>query len=410
MCVYEIESYPLNSYKMISQTKPLRKNNASLLKSKKMLLTNFRIPGSQRKPGDLYLTISEDKITDLSIYPPLNEPAVTIDCEGCYLSPGLVDLQLYGAEGKVFGDSFSVADFMTIDQAHLRHGTTRYLMTLYSTTIENIYKAIDITKEILEKQTTGCVGLHLEGPYLNLVKAGGHQAEFLKSPTIDEIRSILDYGKGVIKMWTIAPELFDEETLAFLLQSGITISAGHSNATATEAKKIFKKGIRMTTHLYNAMSGMHHRTPGLVGATLVDDRINTSIIADGHHVDFDMLKLAWQQKKNKLILISDATFLNVNSSEVQLQNQNIHQKDGAFYNQNNQLVGSAISLLEAVQNLVRYLQIPIPEAIDMASRRPADLLRAWDYGQLAKGKTADILLLDKKLEIIKIIRGGKIVS
>ncbi len=372
-----------------------------------LLFENFRLPGNQRKPGELYLTVSEGKVIDLSIYPPIQTNENRVDCQGCYLAPGLVDLQLYGAGGLLFSEGFSEKDFLAIDQFHLHAGTTRYLMTVPTMVHEDILSAIAATKKIMSQKNTGCLGLHLEGPWFNLIQRGGHDPTIIRSPDLTKIKEIMEAGKGVLKLITLAPEQFTTQDLEWLLATGIPIAAGHSNATAIQAEQFFDKGVRLSTHLYNAMSGMHHRSPGLTGASLVDDRIFTTIVVDGKHVDYSMVALAHRLKKDRLLLISDATFFGLEKETSFFYGQEIIKKEGAYYNTEGRLMGSGISLLQAVQNMVRYVQTPIPEAIKMASTYPARFLGDIEHGQLAKGKVADLLLLDHQLNLKRIFRGGK---
>jgi len=371
-----------------------------------LLFENFRLPGNQRKPGELYLAISKGKVMDLSIYPPIHTNENRIDCKGSYLTSGLVDLQLYGAGGLLFSEGFSEKDFLAIDQFHLRAGTTRYLMTVPTMTHEDILHAIEATKKILSQNDTGCLGLHLEGPWFNPVQKGGHDPTIIRTPDIAKVKEIVEAGKGVIKLITLAPEQFSAQDLEWLLAIGIPIAAGHSNATAVQAKQFFDHGIRLSTHLYNAMSGMHHRSPGLTGASLIDDRIFATIVVDGKHVDYSMVALAQRLKKDRLLLISDATFFGLDKENSFFYGQEIIKKDGAYFNSEGRLMGSGISLLQAVQNMVRYVQTPIPEALKMASTYPARFLGDLEHGQLAKGKVADVLLLDQQLNLKRIFRGG----
>ncbi len=372
-----------------------------------LLLENFRLPGNQRKSGELYLTILEDRIGNLSIYPPLKNTAHKIDCQGCYLAPGLVDLQLYGAGGKLFSENFSEQDFETIDTLHLKAGTTRYLMTVPTLRHDDILKAIAVTQNVMSRKNTGCLGLHLEGPWLHPAQKGGHNPEVIRRPEMKNVREIIKAGKKVIKLITIAPEQFLPEELDELLATGIQIAAGHSNATAGEAQAFFDRGIRLTTHLYNAMSGIHHRSPGLTGATLMDERVFATIIGDGIHVDYSMIGLAQRLKKDRLLLISDATFMGMPETTFEYDGQTITNKEGAYQNSQGQLMGSGVSLLQSVRNMVRYVQTPIPQAIKMASTFPAGFLGDLEHGQLAVGKIADILLLDEQLNLKRIFRAGK---
>ena len=372
-----------------------------------LLFENFRLPGNQRKPGEQYLCISDNRVVDISIYPPIKNIDKSINCNGCYLAPGLLDLQLYGAGGSVFSESFSEEDFRKIDQIHLEAGTTRYLMTVPSLSHEHIFKAIEVTKKLMASKELGCLGLHLEGPWFNPKKSGGHDLKIIRKPDLQKLKEILKVGAGVIKLITIAPEEFIQKDLEWLLTSGIPIAAGHSNATDQQARQFFDLGIRLSTHLFNAMSGMHHREPGLATATLNDDRVFSTIIADGHHVDYSMISLTHKLKKEKLLLISDATFFGMKEPTTFYHGHKVTKKGGAYFNQEGRLMGSASSLLNGVQNLVRHVKIPISEALNMASIYPAQFLGDLEHGQLALGKVADILFLDEQLKIQRIYRSGQ---
>ena len=372
-----------------------------------LLFENFRLPGNQRKPGEQYLSISDNRVVDISIYPPIKNIDKKINCDGCYLTSGFLDLQLYGAGGAVFSESFSEKDFRKIDQLHLHAGTTRYLITVPSLSHKDILKAIEVTKKLMGQDDLGCLGLHLEGPWFNPLKSGGHDPKVIRKPDINKLKEIINVGAGVIKLITLAPEQFTQKDLEWLLASGIPIAAGHSNATEKQAKQFFDLGVRLSTHLFNAMSGMHHREPGLATATLNDDRVFSTIIADGHHVDYSMISLTHKLKKEKLILISDATFYGMKKETTYYHGHEVTKKNGAFYNQDGRLMGSASSLLNGVQNLVRHVQLPISESLKMASLYPARFLGDLEHGQLAVGKIADILLLDEQLKIKRIYRAGK---
>ena len=372
-----------------------------------LLFENFRLPGNQRKPGELYLSISDDRVVDISIYPPIKNIDKTINCEGCYLTPGLLDLQLYGGGGTIFSTSFSKEDGKKIDQIHLKAGTTRYLITVPSLSHEHILKAIEGTKKLMADKNLECLGLHLEGPWFNPKKSGGHDSKVIRKPDLQKLKKIIKEGAGVIKLITLAPEEFIQKDLEWLLNSGIPIAAGHSNATDHQARQFFDLGVRLSTHLFNAMSGMHHRDPGLATATLNDDRVFSTIIADGHHVDYSMISLTHKLKKEKLLLISDATFFGMKEETTFYHGHKVTKRDGACFNQEGRLMGSASSLLKGVQNLVRHVQIPIPEALNMASIYPARFLGDLEHGQIASGKIADILLLDEQLKIQRIYRAGQ---
>jgi N-acetylglucosamine-6-phosphate deacetylase len=291
--------------------------------------------------------------------------------QGATLSAGLFDSHINGGEKFHFTEK---ADEETLDDiyyASVATGTAYVFPTLITSPFENILKGIEAVRSYQRKHIhSGVLGMHLEGPFLNPVKRGAHLTEYVRKPTNSELEEIIRYGKDVIKLMTIAPEMFTPEQLQLLLESGITISAGHSNATYAEAVDAFSKGINVVTHLYNAMSSFGHRSPGLVGATF-DSSVYAPIIIDGVHCDFAAASVAYKIKKDKLFLISDALFLGEKVTEFKWGEFDAYLKDGKYINSDGNLAGATISLADAVRNAVQIVGIPLQEAIEMATIRPA---------------------------------------
>jgi N-acetylglucosamine-6-phosphate deacetylase len=210
--------------------------------------------------------------------------------------------------------------------------------------------------------------LHLEGPFLNERKRGAHAAEKMQAPTLENIRKFLDRGAGVVKMMTIAPELFSDEALYMLQSAGIILSAGHSDATYQQAIAAFDRGIHVCTHLFNAMSPFLHRAPGLVGAILDHPAVMSSIVADGYHVDIPAIRIAKQVMKDRLFLITDAVTPNESGYyKHQLNGDRYCMPDGT-------LSGSALTMLAAVRFCMHKVGIEEGEAFRMASLYPAKVL------------------------------------
>ncbi|MFD1631420.1 N-acetylglucosamine-6-phosphate deacetylase [Pseudopedobacter beijingensis] len=330
----------------------------------------------------------------------------SIDLKGAYLAPAFVDLQLNGGIKVYFSDTITeeVLEQMYLD--HLHVGTVNILPTLVTTSLQNILKAIDVVKVYMSKGKPGVLGLHLEGPFLNMEKKGAHNPKHIRKPTDEELKTILDAGDGVIKMMTIAPEQFTDYQLTLIKEKGIIISAGHSNATLEFSKSSFAKGVNCVTHLFNAMSSFGSREPGLVGATL-DSDVYAGIIVDGFHCDDTAVRLAYRLKKGRLFLVSDATFIGKEDLEMD-GIQFIHQP-GRYVNSEGNLAGSNISMYDAMKHSVIKVGIPVYDVFKMASEIPLKLLGIDDrYGKIKTGYFADLVALSKEdLSITHIFRRGE---
>lgn len=315
-----------------------------------------------------------------------------IHFDDCILAPAYIDLQIYGARGKLFAVYPDTGSLHKLKEYCEEGGAVTCLPTVATNTKEVFYKCIDAVREYWKQGGEGIAGLHLEGPWLNPSKRGAHIESLIHSPTIEEAKELLQYGKGVIRMITIAPEVCADDVIEEILSHNIIISAGHSNATFDEAIKCFKKGIQAVTHLYNAMSPLQHRSPGLVGAAMDDDKVMASIIPDGYHVDYAAIRIAKQIMKKRLFMITDAV---TETAEGYYH----HTLTGDKFESAGILSGSALTMAKGVRNLVNFAGIETGEAIRMASTYPARLLGLKEFGLIAKGYSARMNVLDKSLEV-----------
>ncbi len=310
------------------------------------------------------------------------------------IAPAFIDVQIYGASGKLFATYPTTDSLKKLYEHCIAGGTNYFLPTAATNTIDVFYKCIDAIKTYWDQNGKGVLGLHIEGPWINKLKRGAHIESLIHSPTLDEAKELLAYGKGVIKMITLAPEVCSREVIDLILSSDIIISAGHSNATFGEGINAFDNGIATATHLFNAMSPLHHREPGLPGAILQHSSVMASIIPDGYHVDFEMISISKQIMKERLFIITDA---------VTETNEGLypHQLGGDKYESNGILSGSAITMAKGVKNLVDKTGIELSEALRMASLYPARLLgMSNQLGIIKKGYRADIVFLDDTLNVI----------
>lgn len=321
-----------------------------------------------------------------------------IDAQNNYLSPGFIDLQIYGSGGNLFSAYPTVATLAQMDANLIQKGTTSFLACIATNSPEVVHEAI-IAAKAYRSQAKALMGLHLEGPYLNAKRKGAHIAEFIKKASLDEIKALLDHGDGLIKMMTIAPELQDDAVIQYLLDNDVVLSMGHSDATFDQATLAYNKGISTTTHLFNAMPSIHHRAPNLPTATFNHPTAMASIIADGNHVDFEVLKMSQKIMQERLFLITDAvTACGIGPYQ--------HQLDGdKFITPEGTLSGSNITMLQAVKNCVSYCDIQLSEAINMGSSYPAKAIRAeTTKGKIAVGYDADLLLLSPDLDLMQVFK------
>lgn len=312
-----------------------------------------------------------------------------------YIVPAFIDIQIYGAYEQLFVNEPSEKSLEKIVEYSKKGGAHFCIPTIPTINTNTIYKCIDVVKKFIKKNpASGVLGLHIEGPWINELKKGAHIIEAINKPKLFDVIKLLEHGKDVIKIITLAPEICHPTILEKIKQYNIIISAGHSNATFKEATDAFNNSVTMTTHLFNAMSQINSREPGLVGATMQHSKAMASIIPDGFHVHYENIKLAKQLMKDRLFVITDAV-TNCNKGYYQ------HKLDGNKYKANGTLSGSALTMLQAVKNLVSYCNIPFVEAINMASLYPAKLLGMDNTtGKIKKGYTASFNLLDEELNII----------
>ncbi|HEY9341289.1 MAG TPA: N-acetylglucosamine-6-phosphate deacetylase [Hanamia sp.] len=327
-------------------------------------------------------------------------PDVTkVDCTDYFIAPGFIDLQIYGGGGYLFSNQPSAAALKSMADGLVATGTTGFYVTLATNSMEIFREAIKVVKE---NPHPAVMGLHFEGPYLNPVKRGAHLIQYIKRPEKKEVEELLKEADGVLKMMTLAPEMCDPEIIKLLKDNGVVISAGHSNATFGEAVKGFESGITTTTHLFNAMSPIHHRDTGLPGATFLSKNIFASIIADGIHVDFNALAISKKLMNERLFLITDAVEEVKEGAYV-----HVKQKD-RFTLPDGTLSGSCLTLLQAVKNCVEKVGIPLEEALRMASTYPAQLIQAKNIGKIEVGSRANLVVFSKDFRMKYSVLDGRI--
>ncbi|HEY1024153.1 MAG TPA: N-acetylglucosamine-6-phosphate deacetylase [Sphingobacteriaceae bacterium] len=363
---------------------------------------NCIIVSDGREQAGKAVLVSGNKIVDVIAEDLIPMDARRRDLGGHYLAPGLIDLQIYGSGGLLFGGKPTVQALERMEDDLIAQGTTGFMATVATNSDEVVEQAIESAKAFRPRSKGVFLGLHLEGPFLNAARKGAHPEQFIKKAVLAEVKNWVRKAEGELKMITIAPELQDSEVLQYLDEQGIIMSCGHSNATYAEAKGFLNDPVQAATHLFNAMPPIHHRDPGLIPA-IFEERPYTSIIADGIHVNYAMIKLAKRNLGDKLFFITDAV---TNTSEGVYQ----HVFTGDRYTMpDGTLSGSALTMLMSVQNGVEQADIPLAEAVNMASLYPAELIGAGNHkGKIEKGYYADFVVFDQQFVVNQVSLQGTI--
>ena len=313
------------------------------------------------------------------------------------IAPAFIDIQIYGAHTKLLSVYPEIDTLAALNDYCKKGGAAHFMATVATNSYEVIFACIDAIKDYWQQGGTGCLGLHVEGPWINPVKKGAHLSNYIQPPTKASIDALLNYGKGVIQIITLAPEICDPLLIQYIQSLGVIVSAGHSNATYQEATDAFNAGIETATHLFNAMSAFEHRAPGMVGAIFNHPTTMCSIVPDGYHVNFEAIKMAKKQLGNRLFVITDAVTETTEGAYP-------HQLVGDKYTSNGILSGSALTMAKAVKNLVEKVGIPLDEALRMASLYPAQVIhKSNTLGSVAIGLPANLVCLNKHLLVEKII-------
>ncbi len=349
--------------------------------------------------------VQGDRILDVVPEGGVPADAQRVDLQGAYLAPGLIDVQIYGSGGKLFGGIPTADALQQMEDDLLKQGTTGFFATVATNSNAVVEEAIDAALAFRPRSRGIFQGLHLEGPYLNPLRKGAHPEEYIKKAELSEVKSWVERASGELRIMTVAPELQDPEVIRYLDESGIIISCGHSNATYEEAIRFLNNPVHAATHLFNAMSPVHHREPGLPAA-IFEKKPYASIIADGIHVHFGILRMAKALLGNRLFFITDA---------VTEASQGIYQhvfRGDRYTMPDGTLSGSALTMLQSVRNGVEQAGIPLAEAVNMASLYPAELVRQDDVkGQIKKGYSADFVVFDKNYTVQQVsFRGAPVLS
>ena len=331
------------------------------------------------------------------------------DLRGASLVPGFIDCQVNGGGGALFNDAPNIDTIRRIGAAHARFGTTGFLPTLISDDIDVMRTAIQAVDEAIGAGVPGVLGIHLEGPYLAPERRGIHNAAKFHIPLDADLALVASLRRGRTLI-TLAPERVTTEAISNLAARGVIVAGGHTAADYAATRRALDAGMRGFTHLFNAMTPMQSREPGVVGAALEDPDSWCGLIVDGYHLHPAVLRVALAAKaQGKLFLVTDAMPpVGSDDDTFELNGETITCRDGRCVNAQGTLAGSSLDMAAAVRNTIEQAGIAPQEALRMASIYPADFLGlGTTHGQIAAGYSADFVVLDKELRVRETWIGGE---
>jgi N-acetylglucosamine-6-phosphate deacetylase len=324
------------------------------------------------------------------------------DLGGALLVPGFIDTQVNGGGGVLFNDTPDVATIDIIGRAHRRFGTTSFLPTLISDDLSVVHAAIAAVDAAIAAGVPGVEGIHIEGPFISQARKGAHDSAHIRALGSEHVDLLASLRRGRTLV-TLAPERASLETISRLHEAGVVIAAGHSNASYADIVEALKRGVSGFTHLFNAMSPLQNREPGVVGAALHDRDSWCAIIVDGWHVHPVTLQIGLAAKRqDRFMLVTDAMpNVGTERASFQLKGRRIEVVDGRCVDELGTLSGSALDMASAVRNTIQLLGVPIETAIRMASTYPAEFLGLGDrLGRITPGYRANLVLADRQLNVL----------
>ena len=327
----------------------------------------------------------------------------SVKASGDMIVPGFVDLQVNGGGGVLFNDEPTRDGIATICAAHAKFGTTALLPTLITDGPDVRDRALAAGHDALKARVPGYLGLHLEGPHLALSRKGAHEGSFIRAMDAKDLEALIEgvcqIGHGMI---TVAPENVTTEQVRALVKAGWRVSLGHSDCKAVDAFAYYDAGASLATHLFNAMSQLTNREPGMVGAALASDAVHCGLIADGIHVDVSSMKVALRAKRDPghIFFVTDAMSpTGTDVTEFVLSGRTTYRRDGSLRLADGTLAGADIDMMSMVRFAVNTLEMPLDMALKRASLFPAEAIGAKGKGRLHEGHAADFLMIGADLTL-----------
>ena len=384
-----------------------------LQSTEQIILRGITIVGEEAtiKSGSIYCKDGKIKAisTNSTCKWEVEEDATILDFTahaGYQAIPGFIDLHIHGADGADTMDGNTTA-LQTLCRALPKEGTTSFLPTTITQSDENITNAVASVSQYQKKKTGGeseIIGIHLEGPFISAKKAGAQPSQFIAPPSLEKFEHWQNMAGGMIKIVTLAPELYGGFSfIQQVTETGTTVSLGHTDASFVEVEQSVKCGATQVTHLYNQMTGLHHREPGVVGAALALSDIKAEIICDGVHVHPQAVRIAYEAKGAEgLLLVTDSMRAKgLDNGVYDLGGQKVKVCDGTATLHDGTLAGSVLQMIDAVKNVMKFTGCTLQEGVQMASANPAKQIGVFDRkGSLTEGKDADIVIVDENYDVV----------
>ncbi|MDN3610730.1 N-acetylglucosamine-6-phosphate deacetylase [Vibrio ostreicida] len=357
---------------------------------------------------DHAVVIKDQSIESVCPITDLPEGIEIKNLNGARLSPGFIDLQLNGCGGVMLNNDISSKTMETMHNANLRSGCTSFLPTLITSSDQDIREAVKAARHYHNQYKNQSLGLHLEGPFLNKKRKGIHNIDHIR-PSNDSMINFICDNADIIAKVTLAPEHNDPEHIMRLKRAGIVVSIGHTDATYAQARASFDDGITFATHLFNAMTPMTGREPGVVGAIYDTPEVYAGVIADGFHVDYANIRIAHKIMGERLVLVTDATApAGADMDYFIFVGKKVYYRDGQCVDENGTLGGSALTMIEAIKNTVEQVGIALNEALRMATLYPAKAIGVDDQlGQIEQGMVANLAIFDRDFKVQATIVNGQ---
>ena len=372
-------------------------------------LTGARVFDGETMRGGLAVVIDGARIIDLVQQGKIAAKVEQHNLHGGILAPGFIDVQVNGGGGALLNDNPTVDTIRRIAGSHRKFGTTGLLPTVITDAPGILAQAIASVKAARDAKVPGVLGIHIEGPFLDVARKGAHDPQYIRKMTAKDVAQIANADCGTV-MLTLAPNRVDPALINSLAGQGVLVSLGHAEATLAEIQLALKNGARAFTHIFNAMSQMNGREPGMVGMALADDESFCGLIADGLHVHDVAMKVALAAKrKDRVMLVSDAMPAAAGGPDVfELQGRTVRRENGRLLLDDGTLAGSNLTMDEAVRYCVKRLDVSLEDALCMSSLNPAAFMRCdHELGRIRPGYLASLVHLSDELNVLQTWIDGK---
>ncbi|WP_305463067.1 N-acetylglucosamine-6-phosphate deacetylase [Photobacterium leiognathi] len=371
-------------------------------------IINVNVFDGQNTLNDQAIFVQDDVIQRIVPMSEVNQaelPETVVDAKGMLASAGFIDLQLNGCGGVLLNTAISTETLKIMNETNLKSGTTQFLPTFITSDGESLVEVIEMVEATEKPEQLGVLGLHLEGPFISVEKKGAHREEFIRQLDEKTAHYLADNADKICVL-TVAPENTPQSVIDIVREAGITVSLGHTNATYDQVSE--KNGLEMATHLYNAMTPLGSREPGVVGC-IFDKKPHAGIIVDGIHASFPSVRIAHEIMGEKLFMVTDAVApAGTDMTEFDMAGLKAFVTDGKCHYADGTIAGAAVTMIQGLNNLIDHVGLSREEALRMATLYPAQAVKIDnEYGMLKAGYKANITLLSNDNQVKHVFQMGK---